>query len=281
MRALADTDVPVPRMHVLCEDESVIGRAFYVMEFVDGPRALGPVAAGARPRRARRDLRRDEPRHRRAAHGRSGRPSAWPTTASRATTSSARSARWTKQYLASMTEPIEAMDRLIEWLPAHIPASARDETQVAIVHGDYRLDNLVFHPDRAAHHRGARLGAVDARPPARRLQLPLHVVAHRARRGTFARHRRPRPRRARHPERARVRAPLLRAHRPRRPRRGDGRLELLPRLQHVPHRRHPAGHRQAGRGRHGVERAGAPVGRRRAAAGRDGLAHRPARRSSA
>src|SRR6185369_1680181 len=53
--------------------------------------------------------------------------------------------RWTKQYQASITEPIEAMDRLIEWLPAHIPASARDETQVAIVHGDFRLDNLVFH----------------------------------------------------------------------------------------------------------------------------------------
>jgi aminoglycoside phosphotransferase (APT) family kinase protein len=54
--------------------------------------------------------------------------------------------RWTKQYQASITEPIEAMDRLIEWLPAHIPAGARDESQVSIVHGDYRLDNLVFHP---------------------------------------------------------------------------------------------------------------------------------------
>ncbi len=54
--------------------------------------------------------------------------------------------RWTKQYLASITEPIEAMDRLIEWLPAHIPASARDDGQVSVVHGDYRLDNLVFHP---------------------------------------------------------------------------------------------------------------------------------------
>jgi aminoglycoside phosphotransferase (APT) family kinase protein len=54
--------------------------------------------------------------------------------------------RWTRQYRASETETIEAMDRLIEWLPAHIPASARDDTQVAIVHGDYRLDNLIFHP---------------------------------------------------------------------------------------------------------------------------------------
>jgi aminoglycoside phosphotransferase (APT) family kinase protein len=54
--------------------------------------------------------------------------------------------RWSKQYIASITEPIEAMDRLMEWLPAHMPASARDESQVSVVHGDYRLDNLVFHP---------------------------------------------------------------------------------------------------------------------------------------
>jgi aminoglycoside phosphotransferase (APT) family kinase protein len=52
--------------------------------------------------------------------------------------------RWTRQYQASITEPNDAMDRLIEWLPAHIPASARDDTRVSIVHGDYRLDNLIF-----------------------------------------------------------------------------------------------------------------------------------------
>ena len=57
-------------------------------------------------------------------------------------------ARWSKQYVASITEPVIEMDRLIEWLPAHLPASARDETQLSIVHGDYRLDNLVF--DREA-----------------------------------------------------------------------------------------------------------------------------------
>jgi aminoglycoside phosphotransferase (APT) family kinase protein len=55
--------------------------------------------------------------------------------------------RWSRQYVASITQPIEAMDRLIDWLPAHMPASARDETRVSVVHGDYRLDNLVF--DRA------------------------------------------------------------------------------------------------------------------------------------
>jgi aminoglycoside phosphotransferase (APT) family kinase protein len=51
--------------------------------------------------------------------------------------------RWSKQYKASETEHIDAMDRLIEWLPAHIP---EDDGATSIVHGDYRLDNLIFHP---------------------------------------------------------------------------------------------------------------------------------------
>jgi len=54
--------------------------------------------------------------------------------------------RWSKQYQASITDPIAEMDRLIEWLPAHVPAGARDDRLVSIVHGDYRLDNLMFHP---------------------------------------------------------------------------------------------------------------------------------------
>jgi aminoglycoside phosphotransferase (APT) family kinase protein len=60
--------------------------------------------------------------------------------------------RWSKQYRASadgagpMSQPIPEMERLLDWLPAHIPAAARDEGRVSIVHGDYRLDNLMFHP---------------------------------------------------------------------------------------------------------------------------------------
>jgi aminoglycoside phosphotransferase (APT) family kinase protein len=54
--------------------------------------------------------------------------------------------RWSKHYQASITDPIEAMDRLIEWLPAHIPEGARDASQVSVVHGDFRLDNVIFHP---------------------------------------------------------------------------------------------------------------------------------------
>ena len=77
---------------------------------------------------------------------------------------------------------IEAMDGLIAWLPAHIPPG--DET--CIVHGDFRLDNLDLPSDRAAHARDARLGALDARPPARRFCLRLHELSHPARRSSAA-----------------------------------------------------------------------------------------------
>jgi aminoglycoside phosphotransferase (APT) family kinase protein len=54
--------------------------------------------------------------------------------------------RWSKQYVASVTQPIAEMDRLMTWLPDNIPAMARDASLVSVVHGDYRLDNLMFHP---------------------------------------------------------------------------------------------------------------------------------------
>jgi aminoglycoside phosphotransferase (APT) family kinase protein len=145
MRALRGSGVPVPTMHLLCEDESVIGRAFYVMEFVQGRVLWDQTLPGMNP--AERGAIYDEMNRVIAAlhtvdvgaaglagYGRPG------------NYFERQIGRWSKQYVASITEPIEAMDRLMEWLPAHMPASARDESQVAVVHGDYRLDNLVFHP---------------------------------------------------------------------------------------------------------------------------------------
>ena len=144
MSALADTDVPVPRMHLLCEDESVIGRAFYVMEFIEG-RVLWDQSLPAFDRPGRAEIYDEMNRVIAALHN---------VDVAEALASYGRHdhyierqiARWTKQYQASITQPIEAMDRLIEWLPAHLPVSARDNSRVSIVHGDYRLDNLVFHP---------------------------------------------------------------------------------------------------------------------------------------
>jgi aminoglycoside phosphotransferase (APT) family kinase protein len=143
MRALHGTGVPVPEMLVLCEDESVIGRAFYLMQFIDGRVLWDQSLPGFEP--AGRAAIYDEMNRVIAAlHsvdpgavglGDYGKPGNY---------FERQIGRWTKQYQASITEPIEAMDRLIEWLPGHIPASARDDSRVSVVHGDYRLDNLVF-----------------------------------------------------------------------------------------------------------------------------------------
>ncbi len=143
MGALHATPVPVPSMLMLCEDESVIGRAFYVMEFMPG-RVLWDQSLPSLDKTARGLIYDEMNRVIAALHsvdvagvglGSYGKPGNYIER---------QIGRWTKQYLASITEPIEAMDRLIDWLPAHIPASARDDTQVSVVHGDYRLDNLVF-----------------------------------------------------------------------------------------------------------------------------------------
>ena len=145
MRGLAGTDVPVARMHALCEDESVIGRAFYIMEYVEGRVLWDQTLPGMTP--AERGAIYDEMNrviaalHKvdYAARGLAnyGKPGNY---------FERQIGRWSKQYQASVTQPIPEMDRLIDWLPAHIPASARDEGLTSIVHGDYRLDNVIFHP---------------------------------------------------------------------------------------------------------------------------------------
>ena len=144
MKALDGRGVPVPNMLALCEDESVIGRAFYVMSFVEGRVLWDQSLPGLTP--AERGAIYDEMNRVIAAlhsvdvgaAGLSdfGRPGNY---------FERQIARWGKQYLASVTQPIEAMDRLMQWLPAHMPESARDESRASVVHGDYRLDNLVFH----------------------------------------------------------------------------------------------------------------------------------------
>ena len=199
-------------MLALCEDEAVIGRAFYVMEFVDGRVLWDQALPGMRQRRARRDLRRDEPRDRGAAQRRLQRRR--PGRLRQAGQLLRAPDRPLEQAVPGVAspQPIDAMDRLMDWLPAHMPASARDD-----VEGVGRARRLPARQpglpsDRAARAGGARLGAVHARPPAGRLQLPLHGLAHPA--GRVPRHRRPGPCGARHSGRSRLRRALLRAHRP-------------------------------------------------------------------
>ena len=140
IKALAATDVPVPRAHLLCEDTAVIGTAFFVMDFVDGRIMRDPMIPDSNPRErtACYDSMNDvlaklhRVDFRAVGLGDYGRPEAYVQR---------QLARWTKQYEASKLDEIPEMDRLIEWLNARIPA---DETTVA--HGDYRIENLIFHP---------------------------------------------------------------------------------------------------------------------------------------
>jgi aminoglycoside phosphotransferase (APT) family kinase protein len=141
IRALAATGVPVPRVHLLCEDEGVIGTAFYVMDCVEGRIFRDPQLPGLAP--AERAAVYDEMNdvlarlHRvdYAAVGLAdfGKPGSYLER---------QIARWTKQYEAARTDTVEAMDNLIAWLPEHVPPG--DETCIA--HGDYRLENSIYHP---------------------------------------------------------------------------------------------------------------------------------------
>ena len=141
MDALAQSDVPVPQMIALCEDDAVIGTAFYVMEWVDGRVLVDPLLAeqsAAERRVIYEDLidvmaKMHLVDHKACGLEDFGRPGNY---------FARQISRWSKQYEASKTEHIPAMDELIAWLPEHIPES--DET--AIVHGDYRLGNCILHP---------------------------------------------------------------------------------------------------------------------------------------
>jgi aminoglycoside phosphotransferase (APT) family kinase protein len=139
--ALAGTDVPVPRTYALCEDPSVIGTPFYVMDYVYGRVLVDPMLPDLPPaERATiyedmidvlaRLHRVDWQAVGLADFGRPGNYYARQIH------------RWTQQYRASETEKIETMERLIAWLPEHLPAD--DET--TLVHGDFRLGNVIIHP---------------------------------------------------------------------------------------------------------------------------------------
>ncbi|MFN0303414.1 MAG: phosphotransferase [Burkholderiales bacterium] len=141
MKALHGVGMPVPRMLALCDDESVIGRAFFIMECVEGRVLWDQSLPGMTP--AERGAIYDEMNRVMAALHAVEYQSVGLEGFGRPGNYIARQIdRWSKQYRLSETEPVPAMDKLIEWLPRNIPGN--DET--CVVHGDYRLDNLIFHP---------------------------------------------------------------------------------------------------------------------------------------
>ncbi len=143
MKALRGTGVPVPRMHHLCEDESVIGRAFFVMEFVQG-RVLWDQSLPGMDTAGRNAIYDEMNRVIAALHSVDVAAVGLQDYGKPGNYFERQIGRWSKQYLASATEPIAAMNQLLAWLPTHLPATALDNRQVSVVHGDYRLDNLVF-----------------------------------------------------------------------------------------------------------------------------------------
>ena len=145
MGALHGTGVPVARMYALCEDESVIGRAFYVMECVDG-RVMWDQALPDLSNAERGAIYDEMNRVMAALHSVRPNDIGLADFGKPGNYFERQIGRWSKQYLASITQPIPEMDKLMEWLPQNIPAMARDASLVSIVHGDYRLDNLMFHP---------------------------------------------------------------------------------------------------------------------------------------
>ncbi|WP_322054659.1 phosphotransferase family protein [Paraburkholderia bannensis] len=149
MDALGATDVPVARMLALCEDEAVIGRAFYVMEFVEG-RVLWDQSLPGMTREERGAIYDEMNRVIAALHNVDPNAIGLADYGKPGNYFARQIDRWSRQYQASETESIEAMNRLIEWLPKHVPDESRESSEgsarVSIVHGDFRLDNLIFHP---------------------------------------------------------------------------------------------------------------------------------------
>ncbi len=140
--ALRSTDVPVADALHLCEDDNVIGSAFYVMSFVEGAiywQASLPDLANEVRGTIYHELVNTLARIHRVNltevgltdYGKSGNYFARQVD------------RWSKQYRQSETRVIPAMDKLIEWLPQHTPA---DDQRISLIHGDYRLDNIIFCP---------------------------------------------------------------------------------------------------------------------------------------
>ncbi len=144
MSALANTGVPVPKMYFLCEDEDVIGSMFYVMEYIDGRNFVDPRIPDVTPieRRGMYDAMNaglaalhcvDVDAVGLTDYGKSGNYFVRQIS------------RWSGQYRASETGTITEMDQLIEWLDGNIPEG---DDKTSLVHGDWRIDNLLFAPDR-------------------------------------------------------------------------------------------------------------------------------------
>uniref|UniRef100_A0A7M4F8L8 Acyl-CoA dehydrogenase family member 10 n=1 Tax=Crocodylus porosus TaxID=8502 RepID=A0A7M4F8L8_CROPO len=143
LRALAEAGVPVPRVLALCEDSSIIGTPFYLMEYCAGHVYKDPSLPGLEPSQ-RRAIYTAMNQVLAQIHSVDLKAAGLEDYGKHGNYVQRQVQTWTKQYRATETHTIPAMERLIEWLPLHLPQAH----QVTLVHGDFRLDNLIFHPER-------------------------------------------------------------------------------------------------------------------------------------
>jgi len=142
MRALSGSDVPVAEVFHLCEDRDVIGSMFYVMEFCDG-RIFWDSTIPEVSKSDRTAIYFEMNRVLAALHQVNLEETGLSDFGKPGSYFERQYTRWSSQYRASETRPIEAMETLMQWLGENLP---EDDGRVSLVHGDYRLDNMIFHP---------------------------------------------------------------------------------------------------------------------------------------
>ncbi|MCA8348463.1 phosphotransferase family protein [Burkholderia cepacia] len=141
MRALRDSAVPVPGMVAYCDDASIVGTPFYLMDYVEG-RVMVDQSLPGMQAAERAEIYGEMNRVIAALHGVDVARTGLDSFGKSGNYFSRQIARWSKQCRTSTMPVSESMNRLIAWLPERIP----DDDETTLVHGDFRLDNLVFHP---------------------------------------------------------------------------------------------------------------------------------------
>lgn len=144
INALRNTDVPVPRAYYLCEDTSILGSMFYIMEFSEGHIYWSAALPEVRDNETRAAMYSEMNRVLAALHSVDIEAAGLSDFGRSGNYFERQFSRWSKQYRASEIQQIPAMDDLIEWLEANLP---EDDGKVSLTHGDYRLDNMMFAPD--------------------------------------------------------------------------------------------------------------------------------------
>ena len=137
--ALYETDVPVPKTYGLCENDDVAGTAFFVMDFLDGDLFWDPMIPSM-TNTDRTEIYKNKNKTLAKLHSVDYKKIGLEDYGKPGNYVARQVSRWSKQYRASETDNIEAMNNLIDWLPKNIP----DDDETSIVHGDYRLDNMIL-----------------------------------------------------------------------------------------------------------------------------------------